>query len=384
MQLRMIQVCIIQNSIMNPFQFGKVVTGQDFCTRPALVDALRSCIEDGHNIAVLGERRTGKTSLIFETARKIRGLRLIYAQLWAVNSVEDVATRLLRGVATMQSDDSLLEKAARSLASLRPRIEFDEMSGKPTVTVAAGTRLAPSGLHAVFDLIENVATRQRIAVALDEFQDIQRLSEADAVLGEVRGRIQRQRKVPYIFAGSIRHAMERIFRDPSSPFFKALRTINVPGLPRPEFQRFLDHRFREGKRKVQPALYERIFALAEDNPSDVQQFCAALWDTSRSGETVSEESIVMALRHIFATERKGYEALARNLTGNQINCLRALARIGGGRPQSKEFLREAGISLPASAKRAITRLVNLEIIYGVDLQHKFFDPFFKQWVLHEL
>jgi hypothetical protein len=384
MQLRMMQNCIIQNSIMNPFQFGKVVTGQDFCTRPALVETLRGCIEDDHNVAVLGERRTGKTSLIFETVRRIRGLRLIYAQLWAVNSVEDIATRLLRGIATMQSAASFLEKATRSLAGLRPRIEFDEMTGRPTVMVAAGTRLPPSGLHAVFDLIENMAARQRIAVALDEFQDIQRLSEANAVLGELRGRVQRQRRAPYIFAGSIRHEMERIFRDPSSPFFKSLRTINVPGLPRPEFQRFLDRRFREGKRNIPPALYDRIFAVAEDNPSDVQQFCAALWDTSGAGETFSEKSIVTALRHIFATERKGYEALVRNLTGNQINCLRALARIGGARPQSKEFLREAGISLPASAKRAITRLANLEIIYGPDLQHKFFDPFFKQWVLHEL
>jgi hypothetical protein len=369
---------------MNPFQFGRVVTGQDFCTRPTLVDALRGCIEDGHNVAVLGERRTGKTSLIFETARKIRGLRLVYAQLWAVNSVDDIATRLLRGIATMQSGASFLEKAAHSLASLRPRIEFDEVTGKPTVTIAAGTKLPPSGLQAVFDLIENVAGRQRIAVALDEFQDIRRLSDANAILGEIRGRIQRQRKVPYVFVGSIRHEMERIFRDPSSPFFKSLRTINVPGLPRPEFQRFLDRRFREGKRNIPPTLYDRIFAISEDNPSDVQQFCAALWDTSGAGETLSEASIITALRHVFATERKGYETLARNLTGNQINCLRALARIGGARPQSKEFLREAGISLPASAKRAITRLVDLEIVYGGDLQHKFFDPFFKQWVLHEV
>ena len=75
---------------------------------------------------------------------------------------------------------------------------------------------------------------------------------------------------------------------------------------------------------------------------------------------------------------------ARSLTENQVRCLRALARIGGQHPQSKEFLKEAGISLPASVKRALTRLVDLQIVYGPDLSYKFFDPFFKQWVLREM
>jgi hypothetical protein len=235
----------------------------------------------------------------------------------------------------------------------------------------------------VFDLIGELARHHKLAVALDEFQDIRRLSEADAILGEIRGRMQRQRNVPYVFAGSIRHQMEQILHNPFSPFFKSLRTINVSALARLEFQRFLDRRFRAGKRKLSSALYDQIFNVAEDNPSDIQQFCAALWDTSTENQTLTEDSLLVALRRIFATERKGYEALVRNLTGHQINCLRALARLGGARPQSKEFLRQSGISLPASAKRALMRLVDLEIVYGPDLQHKFFDPFFKQWVLHE-
>jgi len=62
--------------------------------------------------------------------------------------------------------------------------------------------------------------------------------------------------------------------------------------------------------------------------------------------------------------------------------LRALARVGGAQPQSKAFLQAAGIALPASAKRALTRLVNLEIVYGPELDYKFFDPFLRQWILH--
>ncbi len=130
--------------------------------------------------------------------------------------------------------------------------------------------------------------------------------------------------------------------------------------------------------------YDQVFVLAEDNPSDVQQFCAAIWDVSSTGDAIDDGKIHRALAHVFATERKGYGTRVRGLTSHQIRCLRALARIGGRHPQSQEFLKEAGITLPASARRALTRLVNLQIVYGPDLGYKFFDPFFKQWVLREL
>jgi hypothetical protein len=281
-------------------------------------------------------------------------------------------------------DSSLIERVARTLGHLRPRIEIDPSTGTPSITVSPGTKLQPSGLHGVFDLLEELSGKHHLAVALDEFQDIRRVQDADAVLGEIRGRVQRHRSAPYLFVGSVRHEMERIFQDPSSPFFKSLRTLEVRNLPREEFRRFLDRRFSSGKRKLPESSYEEIFTLSQENPSDVQQFCAAIWDTSREGQTIEEKGMHLALSHIFATERKGYEVQVKNLTNNQVKCLRALARMGGDRPQSKEFLKEAGISQPASVKRALDRLVDLQIVCPSSLGHKFFDPFFKQWVLTEL
>jgi hypothetical protein len=67
-----------------------------------------------------------------------------------------------------------------------------------------------------------------------------------------------------------------------------------------------------------------------------------------------------------------------------MRCLRALARVGGEQPQSKQFLAAAGIALPASVQRSLTRLVDIGIVYGSDRHYKFFDPFFRQWVLSDL
>jgi hypothetical protein len=178
--------------------------------------------------------------------------------------------------------------------------------------------------------------------------------------------------------------MERVFRDPSSPFFKSLRTVEVGPIERRTFQTYLDKRFRSGKRCVSVGAFDAIFSLAEENPSDVQQLCAAIWETTEGGADVAEQQVQTALGHILATERKGYEMLVKPLTNNQLKVVRTLASIGGAQPQSKAFLAASGIRLPASVKRALNRLVDLEIIYGPESKYKFFDPFFKQWVRREL
>jgi len=51
--------------------------------------------------------------------------------------------------------------------------------------------------------------------------------------------------------------------------------------------------------------------------------------------------------------------------------------------QPKRFLDVAGIALPASAKRSLTKLIQSEIVYGSEKEHKFFDPFFRQWILSQ-
>ena len=369
---------------MNPFRYGEVVTAEDFCPRPELLASVRERLDACHKTAILGERRTGKTSLIHEAVRRTRGLRLVYAQLWAVKSITDVADRLLKGISTAQAKAGWVERVGGLLGRLRPTLGYDPLTGAPSFSLAPGVALSPSGLHAVIDAVERLAESNRLAVALDEFQDIRGIPDGEALLGELRGRIQRQRNIPYIFAGSVRHEMEELFLRPSSPFYKSLRIVEVGELPREGFQAFLDERFRSGRRRLSPEAWAEVFGLAEGNPSDAQQLCAALWDTSQRGQCLGPDDLTKALRHIFATERKGFESLVKPLTQNQMKCLKALAKVGGEQPQSKAFLAAAGIALPASAKRSLTSLVKFGIVYGPSRQYKFFDPFFRHWVLSEL
>ena len=60
---------------MNPFRFGQIVKEADFCRRPVLVEKLAENIKRGQNVYIQGERRIGKTSLIFEVVRSLLNLK---------------------------------------------------------------------------------------------------------------------------------------------------------------------------------------------------------------------------------------------------------------------------------------------------------------------
>ncbi len=95
---------------MNPFNYGKVVSKEDFCKRPELMKKLASEIKRGQNVYLQGERRTGKTSLISETIRTNKKYRKAYVDFLEVKSLDDFIKRIVHAVISMQNETGFMEK----------------------------------------------------------------------------------------------------------------------------------------------------------------------------------------------------------------------------------------------------------------------------------
>jgi hypothetical protein len=124
-----------------------------------------------------------------------------------------------------------------------------------------------------------------------------------------------------------------------------------------------------------------VIELAHNIPGDAQALCSCLWDCTDEGATISDKHVTLALELIYARESKVYESDLARLTGQQLKCLIGLARMGGKAPLSAEFLKGVGIPLPASVKKALTRLLHLKIIYRYQREYRFVNPFFRSWLL---
>ena len=80
---------------MNPFRYGCIVAGENYCPRRELQRQLKELIASGQNVVVQGPRRMGKTSLVGETVRSIRGMRMIYVDLFCVRTAAEFCRRVV-------------------------------------------------------------------------------------------------------------------------------------------------------------------------------------------------------------------------------------------------------------------------------------------------
>ena len=366
---------------MNPFKYGQVVKEEDFCPRPKLLKNVAAFIRSAQNILIQGERRTGKTSLIFEALRRLKKHNVVYVDLLEVKSSDDLCKRIIKAVISMERQSGVAEKLLKSLARLRPTLSIDPITGQPSVSLDASVKLQPDSIESILDMIGAINKRKAIVVVFDEFQDILNLKDSKKALALLRSKIQFHAKIPYIFAGSIRNKMDDIFNHPDSAFFKSAISVNVGPIDRKQFIVFLKSKFFLGKRAVDPPVLDQIFEIAENIPGDIQQLCGAIWEISSYKDIIDDSIIPKALQLIYAREFKGYEVILVQLTANQLKCLVGLARIGGKAALSSEFIKEVGIELPATIKKTLTRLIQLKIIFRYQGEYKFVNPFFKSWLV---
>ncbi|MCF6291406.1 MAG: hypothetical protein L3J03_10485 [Desulfobacterales bacterium] len=364
----------------NPFRFGGVVQGEQFCPRPDLTKALVGHIRNSQNVYVQGERRVGKTSLICEAGRQAKA-RLVYVDLMEVKSPEDLAKRFLTSVLAMEREN-FIGKALKTFASLRPSFGVDPITGLPTVNVNFSAPVAPESMATALDLIPGLRRRGKpLVVVFDEFQDVLKMGRATArqVLAALRGKIQFQEDIPYIFSGSVRHDMDTIFIDPDSAFFKSAVPVEVGPISRGNFKRFLKAKFTRADRVVDSELLDRVFEICLDIPGDVQQLCGALWELG--DKTLGTDALGGALEVIWSQEMKGYETALRMLSAQQLKILGTIARVGGKAPTSADFLRETGGIMPSSAKAALDRLLAHRLVFRFQGEYRFVNPFFRYWLL---
>lgn len=365
---------------MNAFKYGCVVGGKWYCPRPFLERELRKFLTFGQNVVIQGERRMGKTSLIHETLRGMRGWRLVYIDLLNIRSIGDFGKRVLSGVRDALKDESLFRKALRLLPMLRPVVNYDPLTGSVGYSFDVKAASDPNAVEEIIAFLAAQTRKGKIAVVFDEFQDVLNLPDAQSVLALLRGKIQFQPETPYVFTGSVRNAMSDLFDNPDSAFYKSAVSLCVGEIDRSDFSAFLQARFRDCGKRVAEEVLDAVMTEVDNIPGDVQELCEGLYDVSEGRREVTLDHIADALKVVYAREGDKFESFTSKLSPIQFKMLVALALRGGANVQSVAFLSEAGIGNAASARRALARLEQLRYIYRYRGEWRFTSAFFRSWL----
>jgi len=365
---------------VNPFKHGQIVTGKDFCGRKEEVRVLRERIAAGQNVVLYGERRCGKSSLVAEAVRTSRNRKAVFVDFLNVRSADDVCKRIAAGILKLEKAETAFRKIGKSLAALRPKLTLDPLTGSPSLGFEAGVRVDADTVVGALSLLEELSRTRRLVVVFDEFQGLLGVSESDQILALMRGEIQRQGKLCYIFAGSVRHDMYAIFSDPDSPFFKSATIMDVSVLERDVFTRFLAERFASGKRTLSAPAVDLLFASVSDVPGDVQHVCEAIWDTTNEKQVITPDRVRNGIRRILDQYDEHFQTILTGLTEFQIRCLATVAWVGGDHINSSAFLRHGAFTNASSVKSAVRRLCRLGILIARGRSYRFINPFLAAWL----
>jgi len=365
---------------MNPFKYGCTVRDDYFCPRPALQRELSERIASGQNVVIQGERRTGKTSLVLETVKHLKGVSLFHADFLGIRDQAALCNRLVGAYTRLETSDRWFAKAVRMIANLRPIVSVDPASGAPSVSVDARIASMPSSLEFILDLLIAQTRKVKTCVVLDEFQDILDIDGGGEALSVMRSRIQLDPDTPYVFLGSVRNRMADIFWSPKSPFYHSAAALKVGNIDDDDFHRFLSGRFATGKRSFPRPLFDTIADMTHRIPGYVQELCDALWQTSEQGDKLGLSNVEPALETIFEREVDHYIVFVRRLTALQMRVLKAIAQLGGKEPYSERFLEAAGTHNASSVRKALVKLEREDLVYAFDGDYHFVNPFFGLWI----
>jgi len=365
---------------MLPFRSGQIVLGTDFCGRDEELRVLRDYLESANRVYVQGERRVGKSSLVCEATRRMRGWRLIHVDLLAVKTIGDVTRRIVHSLVAAEKSEKAVFRLLKGLASLRPTFNVDPNTNQTSIGFASPKAVeAPDTLEQSLNLAESV---KKAVLFFDEFQDVLNLVDSGQVLARMRSRIQLLRDVPVAYAGSLRNQMDSIFTDPNAAFYKSAMKINLGPIDKKAFAGYVRKRFRSGGREIHEDLVPAIYELCRGNPGDMQKLCIGLWEVTNPSDAVGPDRIPPALQRVWSQEEQHYGDRLQLLSPQQLACLRALAIHGSARID-RAFVEETGITLTPSVRRAMKGLVQKRFVIEESSTYRFSDPFFAVWIRHK-
>ncbi|HVW06861.1 MAG TPA: hypothetical protein VHB78_17785 [Vicinamibacterales bacterium] len=374
----------------NPFVYGEIVTTGAFADRETERDRLTRDLAAGQKVFLISPRRYGKSSLIRDAMQRLARERVITVEVTVAASSSYVAflEAYARALVTAETPAGKLRRwASELLQAVRPELRLEPRpSGEPRFTLAfpavRSTRDIARLAAEVFALPGRIAAarRQRMAIALDEFQAIESF-DGESVEQALRAAVQDQRAVGYVFSGSEPSLMERMLGS-RRPFYKAGPVMRLEKIDPKVFADFIDGRFASSGLRVEPGLGEAIVDLAANVPYDVQRLAHEAWDDARAQrrKLVGLEDLHQTLARLLSEQSAVFEESWQRLTLGQRAVLRALVIESGHSLMSEGVRVRHRLPNASSVQSALAALVKQDIIMKVGARYVVSDSLYREWV----
>ncbi|MCB0491289.1 MAG: ATP-binding protein [Cyclobacteriaceae bacterium] len=365
-----------------PFEFGHIVTGNDFINRKVELEKLKINFESGVNTMLISPRRWGKSSLVKQVISSLQSrkdLVICYIDLFAVRTEEELLNLFAKEVIKQTSSkwEDWVESVKAFIKNAAPKVAFGAPDMQAELELAwHSKKIDPIE---IFQLPEAIAKKKKIkiVVCIDEFQNIAWLSDPVAAQKQMRSVWQNHQSTSYCLFGSKKSWLTDIFTSYSMPFYRFGDLMYLEKISSTHWEKYIIQQFERTGKKISSELALKITSLVQLHPQYVQQLAQKVWICT--DKEVTTEALDHGVEELLNTMSIAYQRDVELLTSTQLNFLRAF--IAGVREfNSAETLSSYHLGSSSNIVRIKKALEQKEIMDFFNKEPAFVDPVFQLWI----
>ena len=369
----------------NPFVTNGYAGPEYFCDRVQETKTLVDFLTNGNNIALMSPRRLGKTDLIkhsFHQSAISDHYHTFVVDIYATDSFRDFVNVFGKSIleALKPKGRKVWEKFLDVLFSIRSEISFD-ISGNPVWSLGVRAMTPPqTTLDEIFTYLRTAD--KHCLVAIDEFQQILYYNDNRNIEAELRTQIQRCPNASFIFSGSQRHLMSKMFLSPSRPFYQSVVPMSLEPIPFDRYWEFAESQFaKNGGRRITQDVVEEVHSRFLGVTANVQRIMNILYMKTPAGGVCTKDMVDPAVDTYLRMSSEAYETLLRQMPEKQRNVFLAIAAEGRVKSiSSGQFVRKYRLPSVSSVVSAVKGLLEKDFITESDGEYYVYDHFFMLWL----
>lgn len=357
--------------IENPFQLVGYHGTEYFCDREEETKLLLSAIKNGRNLNLFNIRRIGKTALIHHVLNKLPKSHVaIFIDISQTETQQDLAKLIIENIAKEldKLDKNFLRRVVSWASSFGASIGYDSNTGSFEIGVKPNVILNKKNLFEVFEFTKKFPEK-KFVIAIDEFQQILSYSEKNTE-ALFRSLSQQYPEIRFIYSGSSRNLMEKIFANPSAPFYQITEHLSVGYIS--------EKRYFDFAKKFLPNCEDEIilhFIRWTRRHTYYTQFALnRLYQLSQSNiEFLSAADVEL---EILLASKFYFDSVRKLVTQDQWKILKGIAKNEPvNKPLSMSFSNEIGVA-QSTIKYNLAQLVEKDLVFQESDGYKIYDVFF--------
>lgn len=326
-----------------------IAKGGAFCNRENERKRLIANMQSRQHTLLMSPRRYGKTSLVRYAAEETN---MLYgeADLFVAVDAKRVEQQILAGIKTIISEvcssiEQALDIVRQYFVKSNKRWTvgtqglnvalIPEMSDDPAATTV-------DALQALEDLLRK--KNQHAVLFIDEIQEMGEVAEGKGIEGALRHVAQQTENLSFVFSGSNRRLLTKMFYDKARPLYKLCDRITLDRIDEVHYKNHLNKFSRKRwNSNLEANALEAIFRLTDRHPFYMNVLCLRLWQSTLQLAPTSKE-VIEHWNNIIEEERAEVMLELANLSHGQRKLLIAISQEHINKLSGKAMIIKTGMT----------------------------------------